>query len=166
MNYDVSVDGKTMKVEVEKRGAVWACRVDGKEYTVDAALTAREVMSLLVDGKAYEAKREHSLAGELHLVMGSERFAVEVKDPRSLRSRRSGAAGEEGPQKLLAPMPGKVIRVLVKEGDEVEKGKGVLVVEAMKMQNEIKSPKKGVVKKISVAEGSAVNAGDVLTVIE
>ena len=67
---------------------------------------------------------------------------------------------------MLAPMPGKVVRILVAEGDEVEKGKGVLVVEAMKMQNEIKSPKKGVVKKLSAAEGSAVNAGDVLAVIE
>lgn len=166
MNYDVSVDGKTLKVEVEKRDAMWFCKVDGQEYVVDAALTAREVMSLLVNGKAYEAKREYSLSGDLHLVFGSERFAVEVKDPRSLRSRRSRGAGEEGPQKLLAPMPGKVVRILVKEGEEVEKGSGVMVVEAMKMQNEIKSPKKGVVKKISAAEGAAVNAGDTLAVIE
>jgi biotin carboxyl carrier protein len=166
MTYEVSVDGQTMKVELEKHDTVWVCKVDGIEYAVDAQLTAREVMSLLVNGKAYEAKREHSLTGDLHLVFGSERFAVEVKDPRSLRSRRSRSGVEEGPQKLLAPMPGKIVRILVAEGDEVEKGKGVLVVEAMKMQNEIKSPKKGVVKKLSAIEGAAVNAGDALAIIE
>ena len=166
MNYDVLVDGQSLRVEIEKRDRVWACKVDGHEYEVDAALTAREVMSLLVNGKQYETKREHSLSGDLHLVIGSERFAIEVRDPRSLRSRRAGGAADHGPQKLLAPMPGKVVRILVAEGDEVEKGQGVIVVEAMKMQNEIKSPKKGVVKKIATTEGATVNAGDPLVVIE
>jgi biotin carboxyl carrier protein len=68
--------------------------------------------------------------------------------------------------KIVAPMPGKVVRVLAREGDEVEAGAGVAVVEAMKMQNEIKSPKKGSIQKILVREGAAVNAGDVLAIVE
>ncbi|MGB0012261.1 MAG: biotin/lipoyl-containing protein, partial [Candidatus Sulfotelmatobacter sp.] len=72
----------------------------------------------------------------------------------------------QGPKKIVAPMPGKVVRLLVREGDEVEMGASVAVVEAMKMQNEIKSPKKGAVQKILVTEGAAVNAGDVLAIVE
>ena len=166
MTYEVLVDGTAHTVEIEKRERVWACKVDGHDFEVDAALTAREVMSLLVNHKQYETKREYSLSGDLHLVVGSERFAVEVRDPRSLKSRRAAGGADHGPQKLLAPMPGKVVRIMVAEGDTVEKGQGVIVVEAMKMQNEIKSPKKGVVKKVAAKEGSTVNAGDPLVVIE
>ena len=166
MNYEVLVDGQSHHVELEKSANSWKCKVDGHEFEVDAAVTAREILSLLVNGKQYETKREHSLNGDVHLVIGSERFAIEVRDPRSLRSRRGGGAADHGPQKLLAPMPGKVVRILVAEGDEVEKGQGVIVVEAMKMQNEIKSPKKGAVRKITATEGATVNAGDALAVIE
>jgi biotin carboxyl carrier protein len=98
--------------------------------------------------------------------MGSERFAVEVRDPRSLRSRRAATGQEAGPAKILAPMPGKIIRVLAAEGGEVEAGQGLVVVEAMKMQNEIKATKKGRVTRIAVKEGSAVNAGDLLAIVE
>lgn len=78
----------------------------------------------------------------------------------------SGAGGEKGPRKLIAPMPGKVVRLLVAEKAEVEAGQGLLVVEAMKMQNEIKSPKKGTVQKLVAREGTNVNAGDVLAIVE
>jgi len=97
--------------------------------------------------------------------VGSVRFAAEVRDPRSFRGRVR-VADDHGPKKLLAPMPGRVVRVLVSQGAEVEAGTGVLVVEAMKMQNEVKSPKKGTVQKILAAEGAAVNAGDVLAIVE
>jgi biotin carboxyl carrier protein len=97
--------------------------------------------------------------------VGSVRFAAEVGDPRSLRERVR-AVDDDGPKKLTAPMPGKIVRVMVSQGDEVEAGSGVLVVEAMKMQNEIKSPKKGTIQKIMVSEGAAVNAGDVLAIVE
>ncbi|MGB8989910.1 MAG: acetyl-CoA carboxylase biotin carboxyl carrier protein subunit [Candidatus Sulfotelmatobacter sp.] len=105
------------------------------------------------------------MANELHLWVGSTRFAAEVRDPRSLRGR-TRAADDQGPKKIVAPMPGKVVRLLLREGDDVELGAAVAVVEAMKMQNEIKSPKKGTVQKILVTEGAAVNAGDVLAIVE
>ena len=81
-------------------------------------------------------------------------------------SSRTRAADHQGPKKITAPMPGKVVRLLVREGDSVEAGAGVAVVEAMKMQNEIKSPKKGTVQKILVSESNPVNAGDVLAIVE
>ena len=166
MTYDVIVDGKTHQVEVTRGDQTWLCKVDGQVIEVDTALTAREVLSVLVGGKAYEIKRERSLQGELHMVIGSARYAVDVRDPRSLRTRRALAGSELGPQKLKAPMPGKIIRILVNEKDPVKAGEGIIVMEAMKMQNEMKSPKDGRVQKILTAEGSTVNAGDTLAIVE
>jgi biotin carboxyl carrier protein len=89
-----------------------------------------------------------------------------VRDPRTWRGRRHSALEAEGRQQIVAPMPGKVIRLLVKVGDEVEAGQGLVVVEAMKMQNEIRSPKKGKVERLQAKEGQPVNAGDVLAWVE
>ena len=166
MTYDVVVDGKSHQLELTQGEKTWQCKIDGQLMEVDATLTARDVLSVLVGGKAYEIKRERSLQGELHMVIGSARYAVDVQDPRSLRTRRAIAGAEAGPQKLKAPMPGKIVRVLVQEKQEVKQGQGIVVMEAMKMQNEMKSPKDGRVQKILTAEGSAVNAGDTLAIIE
>jgi biotin carboxyl carrier protein len=166
MIYDVVVDGKTHQVELTRSDDAWLCKIDGHEMELDAVLTARDVLSVLVDGKAYEIKRERSLQGELHMVIGSARYAVDVQDPRSLRTRRSVAGSEAGPQKVKSPMPGKIVRILVNEHDEVKAGQGLIVMEAMKMQNEMKSPKDGKVQKILTAEGSTVNAGDTLAIVE
>ncbi|HVP54758.1 MAG TPA: biotin/lipoyl-containing protein [Candidatus Eisenbacteria bacterium] len=166
MTYDVIVDGKTHRLELSRGENTWLCKVDDHMIEVDAALTARDVMSVLVGGDAFEIKRERSLQGEIHLIIGSARYAVDVQDPRSLRTRRAAGAGEAGPQKITAPMPGKIVRVIVGVGDEVKAGQGVIVMEAMKMQNEMKSPKDGRVQKILTSEGSTVNAGDTLAVIE
>ena len=166
MTYDIIVDGKTHRVELTRGEKLWSCKVDGQQMEVDAALTARDVLSILIGGKAYEIKRERSLQGELHMVIGSARYAVDVQDPRSLKTRRAVGGADAGPQKIKAAMPGKIVRVLVSEKDEVKAGQGVIVMEAMKMQNEMKSPKDGRVQKILAAEGSAVNAGDTLAIIE
>jgi len=166
MTYDVIVDGKTHRLELTRGETTWLCKVDDEMFEVDAALTARDVMSVLVGDDAFEVKRERSLQGELHLVIGSARYAVDVQDPRSLRTRRAAGGGEAGPQKITAPMPGKIVRVMVAVGDKVKAGQGVIVMEAMKMQNEMKSPKDGRVQKILTSEGSTVNPGDTLAVIE
>ena len=166
MTYDVIVDGKTHRLELAEGGRTWLCKVDGNEVEVDAALTARDVLSVLVGGDAFEIKRERSLRGDLHLVIGSARYAIDVQDPRSLRTRRAGPASEDGPQKITAPMPGKIVRIAVAVGAAVKAGQGVIVMEAMKMQNEMKSPKDGKVQKILIAEGATVNPGDTLAVIE
>jgi biotin carboxyl carrier protein len=166
MTYDVVVDGKTHQLELTRGEKMWHCKIDDQSMDVDAALTARDVLSILVGGKAYEIKRERSLQGELHMVLGSARYTVDVRDPRSLRTRRSVAGAEAGPQRLKAAMPGKIVRILVQEKDEVKGGQSVLVMEAMKMQNEMKSPKDGRIQKILTAEGSIVNAGDTLAIIE
>jgi biotin carboxyl carrier protein len=164
MTYDVTIDGKNYRLELSRPDGRWLCRLDGRTIEVDAVLARPDVLSLRIDNNAYEVKCER-VGGDWHLWVGSARFAVEIRDPRSLRGRAL-VVDDHGPKKLTAPMPGKVVRVLVSQGAEVEAGAGVLVVEAMKMQNEIKSPKKGTIQKILVSEGAAVNAGDVLAIVE
>jgi len=164
MTYDVTIDGKRYRLELNRADGRWSCRLDGREIEVDAVLARPDVLSLRIAGQAYEVKCER-VASDLHLWVGSERFAVEVRDPRSLRGR-ARTVEDPGPRKLTAPMPGKVVRVLASQGSAVEAGAGVVVVEAMKMQNEIKSPKKGTIQKILVSEGAAVNAGEVLAIVE
>lgn len=165
MVYEIIVGGKPHRLEFERAAAGWECRLDGQPVHLDAVITRPDVLSLLVDGHSYEIKREQTVT-DLHMWVGSKRFAVELRDPRSLRSRKNAAGDEKGPKKILAPMPGRVVRLLVAENSEVEAGQGIVVVEAMKMQNEIKSPKKGVVKKLSAIPGAAVNPGDVLAIVE
>jgi len=164
MTYDVTIEGKNYRLELNHPEGRWECRLDGRAIEIDAILARRDVLSIIIDGKAYEIKRERT-ATDMHLWVGSVRYAAQVRDPRSLRSRASADDGK-GPRKLIAPMPGKVVRVLVKENAEVDAGQGLLVLEAMKMQNEIKSPKKGVVRKMVATEGASVSAGDVLAVVE
>jgi len=164
MTYDIAIDGKSYRLELERVEGRWLSRLDGRDIEVDAVLARPDVLSLRIGDKAFEVKCER-VANDLHLWVGSARFAAEVRDPRSLRGR-ARMVDDRGPKKLTAPMPGKIVRVLVSQGAQVEAGAGVLVVEAMKMQNEIKSPKKGTIQKILVGEGAAVNAGDVLAIVE
>jgi biotin carboxyl carrier protein len=164
MTYDIAIDGKNYRLDLNQVDGRWHCQLDGREIEVDAVLARPDVLSLRIGNKAYEVKCER-VSSDLHIWVGSVRYAAEVRDPRSLRGR-ARAVDEHGPKKLTAPMPGKVVRILVTQGAEIEAGAGVLVVEAMKMQNEVKSPKKGTVQKILVNEGAAVNAGDVLAIVE
>jgi len=165
MVYEVIVDGKPHRLELQRSESAWKCRLDGREIVVDAVLVRPDALSLLVDGRSYEVKREQT-ATDLHLWVGSTQFAAELRDPRSRRSRRDGVGDASGPRKVVCPMPGRIVRVLVAEKSEVKAGQGIVVIEAMKMQNEIKSPKNGVVQKLLAAQGAAVSAGDVLAIVE
>lgn len=165
MVYEILIDGKPHKVELAREGSRWSCLVDGEEVAADALVTRPDVLSIVIEGAAYEVKRERTPT-DTHFWVKNSRFAVEVRDPRSLRSRKAKGGSTEGPQKITAPMPGKIIRILAPAGAAVEAGQGIVVVEAMKMQNEMKSPKSGAVKQVLVKEGATVNAGDVLAIIE
>lgn len=143
--------GRELRVRVEEQGSEW--RIDAGDGVRLASVLEVEpgVYSILLDGQSYEVR-----AADLD---------IEVEDPRAPKSA-SRQAGLEGPQSVAAPMPGKVVRVLVSAGDVVEKGQGLVVIEAMKMQNEMKSPKQGRVVLVSALEGGTVAAGDVLATVE
>ena len=165
MLYEVTIDGKNHHLQLDLVDGGWRCRLDGLLVTVDAALNRPNVLSVLMNGKSYDLKRELTATG-MNIWVGSVRYRTQIRDPRSLRGRKDATGDDLGPKKLVAPMPGKVVRVLVNESAEVEAGQGIVIVEAMKMQNEIKSPKKGILQKLLAAEGSNVNAGDVLAIVE
>jgi len=127
------------------------------------------VLSLLwtdPDGRtrSFRCIADADLDGDLVVVNG-ERIAYAVYDPRSLRST-SATASESGPKPLKAPMPGRIVRVLVEPGEKVTAGQGCVVMEAMKMQNELKAPRAGVVAKLAAKVGETVAAGAVLLVVE
>ena len=165
MIYEVTIGEKTRQVELVRSGPNWLCKIDGRSFPLDVTALQTNMLSILVDGKSYEVKQEIT-AGETGIVVGRQQFGAIVRDPRSFRSRRRADAGGLGPRKVSAPMPGKVVRVLVQVGEHVDVGQGVVIIEAMKMQNELKSPKKGVVKKLHAPEGVLVEAGQTLAEIE
>ncbi|MGC2209267.1 MAG: biotin/lipoyl-containing protein [Candidatus Korobacteraceae bacterium] len=174
MKYEVLIDERSYQIDLERTASGYACKVNGEPFPLDVVTTAPNTLSILHQGRSFEVMRElmrevtgeSSSTGEMHLRVGSQHFRAEVRDPRSLRSRRAHSAATAGPARICAPMPGKVIRLLAAEGDQVEAGQGLIVVEAMKMQNEIQSTKPGKVTKIAVREASAVNAGDLLVIVE
>ena len=162
-----SVSGKSKHVvELERDGAKYKFTLDGQPANADVVLTAPNAVSVILNGAAFEFHIVPSDDGSYTLQTGPHEFRAEVRDPRSWRGRRQGALEAEGRQQIVAPMPGKVIRLLVKVGDEVEAGQGLIVVEAMKMQNEIRSPKKGRVERLQAKEGQPVNAGDILVWVD
>jgi biotin carboxyl carrier protein len=122
------------------------------------------IYSVLWNGRSFEVKIASNGDPMIVDVHGA-RIPVEIVDPRTRRGAAAVRGGEDR-QAILAPMPGKVVRVLVNAGDEVEAGQGAVVVEAMKMQNEMKVQKSGRVVSVSAVEGAAVSAGEVLVVIE
>jgi biotin carboxyl carrier protein len=171
MTTQIKIEGRSYRVHLtpgETAGS-WRCRLleDGahaREFELDARETQPGVLSLLLEGRSYEIRREATSAGMM-VSVGGRSYNAEVSDPRSLRTRRV-AASDSGPQKITAPMPGKIVRILTSEGNQVQEGQAILVIEAMKMQNELKAARKGTVRKIMVKEGAAANAGDVLAVVE
>lgn len=158
----VEIEGRKLRVElpVEAVGKM-DCVVESRSLQVDVCETEPGVLSLIVDGRQYRCV----LDGDAVLISGRRHDFV-VEDPRSLRGRRGSGEGAAGPRSVKAPMPGRVVRVLVSEGDQVAEHQGVVVIEAMKMQNELKSPKAGRVARVAVVVDMTVGAGEVLVVVE
>jgi biotin carboxyl carrier protein len=169
MRYEVqlasSSGGEKRVIELERDTAGWSVSLDGRPVSVDAVEIAPNILSILLDGQSFEISVTPSPDGKLKLHTGTQEFTAEVIDPRAWSGRRHSHVEAEGRQQIVAPMPGKVVRLLVKAGDHVEAGQGLLVVEAMKMQNEIRSPKSGTVERVLASENQPVNAGDVLAIV-
>jgi biotin carboxyl carrier protein len=148
----------------------WQVVVDSRTIEIDSELVSAVVQvepgiySVLLDGASYEIRLIQTLHG-LSAEVGGRRFAVEVHDPRDT-SRGTRSSLGSGRQNIVAPMPGKVVRVLVQAGDAVDEGQGLVVVEAMKMQNELKAARPGRVIEVRAVAGDTVGAGDTLVVLE
>ena len=165
MKLSLTINGAETSIDILAPAPQCRFRIADKPAR-DASIAAPEpcVYSILMDGRSYEARVEETPSG-LVVVLDGYRFEIEVRDPRRW-TRQSGATGAHGIQHLSAPMPGKVVRVLVAAGETVEAGQGLVVVEAMKMQNEIKAPRAGRILSVPASEGATVIAGEVLATID
>lgn len=173
MNFEIEVNGQPHAVRVERVGSRYRIESGGRVDLVDVARVDRATISMILDG-------EHECSHEATLLDGREPGEVEVylragvvqtrvagapgQRRWSARSAVSGGAG--GPQRVTAPMPGKIVKVLVKPGDAVAARQGLVVIEAMKMENELRAARDGQVKDVRAAEGDLVEAGRLLVVIE
>jgi len=170
MKFEVHLDGTSGKcqhvVVLERDGESFRVILDGHSVDANVVKVAASSVSILLDGQSFEVHVTPTLEGKLKLQSGPHEFTAEVRDPRAWRSRKQAGREAEGRQQVLAPMPGKVIRLLVKGGETVQAGQGLIVIEAMKMQNEIRSPKSGKVERLLTKEGQTVNVGEVLAWVE
>ena len=157
----------SVPVDIEDLGdGRYVLTVDGRRHTVDARVLEHGAVSLIVDGRSHDVELDES-GDEVQVLVDFELLTVDVADERAV-SLRAGAAGFSVTGRVLvtAPMPGKVVRVLVAPGAQVTEGQGLVVVEAMKMENELKSPKAGTVVEVFAKEGSAVEANAKLLTVE
>jgi biotin carboxyl carrier protein len=167
MKFDVLINGARRSVTFAQskveRSRITAA-IDDRSVEADAVRISPGVYSILLGGRSLEAVVDEDAGGLVVHAAGRE-FQVEIADPRSWRRRHGGSIELEGRQQVAAPMPGKIVSVLVAQGQKVEAGQGLLVIEAMKMQNEIRSPKSGTVEKLLAKEGQAVSAGEIVAVV-
>jgi len=165
MKLDLLIDGVAQRIDILAPAPDCRFRLgDGPVAEAQVELPEPGVYSILRDGRSYEARvEEHPDC--LVVVIDGHRFEIEARDPRRWSSKGAGR-GADGIQTVVAPMPGKVVRVLVAPGEAVETGQGLVVVEAMKMQNEMKAARAGKVRTVAIREGTTVAAGDVLATIE
>ena len=168
MKLQVDIGDNHHQVEIEHEDGKLHASVDGRKYDLEVSEPEPGIFLFKHDGKIYEASvaRPSSTGQPTYVRIGSNEFDVRIIDPKRLRSAGSGGDHTDGVAEIRTAMPGKVVRILVNAGDQVEKGAGVVVVEAMKMQNELKAPKAGIVKEIRTQEGSTVAASEVLATIE
>ena len=172
MTFEIELNGRTRSVSIERAGQPGRFRVtvDGVPTLVDAQPSGEFGMSLLFPDGAHTGTRvalaPGGAPGEMLVYLRGRSTTVVVNGRRSGRGGTDSGAGAHGEQKIAAPMPGRVVRVLVAPGDHVHVRQPVVVVEAMKMENELRSPKTGRVKDVAVTPGALVEAGRVLMVIE
>jgi biotin carboxyl carrier protein len=168
VRYEVAHGKDTFKVEVQEVGPeVLHVRVgDEPLVAIDVRKTQRTVYSLLIDGRQYEGSVDEREDGTVDVHVGTSAFEFSVVDERRKLLVGTGAHVQAGKQTLRAQMPGKIVKILVAVGDRVELDQGLMVIEAMKMENELRSPIEGVVTEVGVAEGEAVETRALLIVID
>lgn len=168
MKLQAQVGEKLHSVEIKRDGDKVFAKVDDREYELEASEPEPNVFLLKYNGKVHEFYVGPAERTGSPQIVSSRKSDIEVTliDPKRLRGSGGSGGSADGLAEIKTMMPGKVVRLIANVGDAVEKGEAVLVVEAMKMQNDLKAPKNGIVKEIRVQEGATVSAGDVLAIVE
>jgi biotin carboxyl carrier protein len=171
MTFEIEVAGRLRTVSIERAGAgKYRVVLDGEPRLVDAARTGEFEYSLILDGGRNASRTVQvvptALRGEMLVGVDGQTVAVTINGRHRRKGPAEAGGASDGEQTVVAPMPGRVVRVLVEPGEDVVARQGVVVVEAMKMENELRSPKAGRVKDVSVSPGVSVEAGRVLVTIE
>lgn len=167
MKYSIAMNGTSQEVTITQEPSMRHCTIHlgGEDYSADVQRLGPGRMSVIINGRSYSVLS--SAEGEdTTVVVNQQRFRLRIDDPRSLRLRRQHKAASDGPRPVMAPMPGRVVRILVQPGDLVEAQQSVIVIEAMKMQNELKAQKAGRVTRIAVQPGASVQPGETLIAFE
>jgi acetyl/propionyl-CoA carboxylase alpha subunit len=165
VKFEAHLDNQSLSLEINQSGPRVELQIQGEQYEADVIDVSPGRYSIVWGGKVFDVHVDALRNGEFHVSLRDRRFAVELVDPRKLKSLRQRHADSSGVVSISSPMPGKIVRLLVADGQAVEPGQGVVVVEAMKMQNELKAPKSGTIKNLNAHEGKTVNAGEELMVI-
>lgn len=165
MKLQAEINGEVQDIEIRQDGREVAATIGGCEYLLDISEPEPGVFLLKHENAVFQASVSGN-APDYGVHLRGKSHQVRIIDPKKLRGTGSESDDESGKAEIRTAMPGKVVRILKSVGDTVEKGDGVIVVEAMKMQNEMKSPKEGTVTDIKFGEGDTVGAGEVLVVIE
>ena len=168
MRLNAEIAGKACAVDLQRQGRSVLAEIDDRRYEIDVHESGDGGYLLICNGRVFECHvngRPES-GKPIDVLLGSRLYAVTLTDPKRLRGASSSAAHGDEAVRILAPMPGKIVRVMVEIGAEIEAGTGIIVVEAMKMQNEMKAPRAGTVVALNAEAGATVNAGDVLAIIE
>lgn len=164
MQLQIEWNGKPVTVQLRPRdNGTWEMESGGKMFAVDVRTIARNLYHLILDGRSYDVQVTSS-GSEVILSRRGGNITLKTPDERKWSGSAAGGGASDGT--IAAPMPGKVVKYHVKVGDTVQAGQGVVIVEAMKMQNELKSPVNGKVVKLGPAEGTAVESGILLIQIE
>lgn len=168
MKLQAQLGDKLHQIEIIRDGNKVFAKIDDREYELEASEPEPNVFLLKHNGHVHEFYVSPAEKPGQPQIVSSRHGDLEVTliDPKRLRGSAGAGGAADGLAEIKTMMPGKVVRLVANVGDAVEKGDAVLVVEAMKMQNDLKSPKDGIVKEIKVDEGATVAAGDVLAVIE
>ena len=168
MKLQAQVGESLHNIEIKRDGEKVFAKVDDREYELESSEPEPNVFLLKHAGRIHEFYIAPATQPGSPQIVSSRMADVEVSliDPKRLRGSGIAGASADGLAEIRTMMPGKVVRLIANVGDAVEKGDAVLVVEAMKMQNDLKAPKDGIVKEIRVSEGTTVTAGDVLAIVE
>jgi len=167
MKLQANLKDRDTQIDVRVEGARVFARVADRYYELDSHNLGKNQFLLQYDGKVFDCRVDsHPGRQRFDVFVGRQHYSVAISDPKRLRGASSPGGHTHEVAQIIAPMPGKVVRVSVDSGASVQAGEGIVTVEAMKMQNEMKSPKNGTVVALNVSVGETVNAGDVLAVIE